>query len=613
MTETVPVTHEAVRPAAALEVDALTVWTSRSGHDVPITEEMNLSVQPGEAIAIVGESGSGKSVTARAVLSLLPGNLRSRGGVRIGGQAFADLGRSARHRMRGGEVAFVMQDPFTMLNPLMKVGDQVTAALKDDRGRRLSKSRRRAEALVRLAEVGIVDPTVVDNYPFELSGGMRQRVAIAAAVAENPKVLVADEPTTALDVTTQKEVLELLDRLRRTHGMGLVLITHDLRVAFSICERVYVMYAGQIVEAAASAEVRTGPRHPYTAALLAADPPLDRRAVHLATIPGSVPPPGHRPATGCHFAARCSFALPTCTTTTPELLQVAAGHASRCLRATEIAADLRPSPPAAESHHVRSDAARSELLVSMRGVRKTFGAKVAVAGADVDVFAGESVGLVGESGSGKTTLARMIVGLTRPSGGALTVGGVDLSASRVSRADWAAVRATAQMEFQDPYSTLNPHRTIGAAIRDGLRLAGKDDLRGGVAELLERVGLPASYAERRPSQLSGGERQRVAIARALSRDPRIVVCDEVVSALDVSVQAHVLNLLRTLQDDLGLTYVFITHDLAVVRQITDRVYVLNNGEIVESGLTDAVLDAPQHPYTRRLIDSIPHVEEARFG
>ncbi|MGW6306029.1 dipeptide ABC transporter ATP-binding protein [Streptomyces niveus] len=593
----------------AIRSTGLSVVGHRAGRPVSITDDVSVQVGAGESIAIVGESGSGKSITARALLDLLPQGLDAKGAVELNGELLVDLSRREAQRMRGGELAFVMQDPFTMLNPISRCGEQITAKLRAENGRRLSSQARKEQARARLAEVGIADPAVADRYPFELSGGMRQRVAIAAAIAENPRVLIADEPTTALDVTTQKEILELLSRLRDTHGLGLILITHDLRVAFSVCDRVYVMYAGEIIETGRPDDLLAAPRHPYSASLIQADPPIDRRLASLANIPGSVPAPGSWPP-GCRFAPRCQWAAPECAAAHPPLEAADSGHTVRCARAGEIAPDLVAAlrrDRRAVVTPARADDG-SAPIISTRGARRIYGDKVAVEGADVDVFRGESVGLVGESGSGKTTLARMMVGLTRPTSGAIRVAGVDLAAARVSKADWNTVRSTVQMAFQDPYSTLNPQRSVGSALRDGLRLTDKAEVPRRIGELLERVGLAADYVNRMPAQLSGGERQRVAIARALARDPQVVVCDEVVSALDVSVQAHILNLLRELQTDLGLAYVFITHDLAVVRQVTDRVYVLKDGAIVEHAATEKVLDDPQHPYTRRLIGSIPHVE-----
>ncbi|GAA4727505.1 ABC transporter ATP-binding protein [Nocardioides endophyticus] len=593
----------------AIRAKGLSVFGHRGGQPVSIADDVSIHVRPGESIAIVGESGSGKSITARAMLDLLPQGLDAKGVVELAGAPLAGLTRRQAQRLRGGELAFVMQDPFTMLNPISRCGEQITAKLRDENGKRLSKKARREQAHIRLGEVGISDPAVADRYPFELSGGMRQRVAIAAAIAENPRVLIADEPTTALDVTTQKEILELLSKLRDTHRLGLILITHDLRVAFSVCDRVYVMYAGEIIETGRPDDLVGAPRHPYTANLIEADPPIDRRLGSLASIPGSVPAPGSRPS-GCRFAPRCQWAAPECEATHPSLETSFSGHAVRCARADEIATDL-----VADLHRHRQTVLTplrvddgSVPVISTRAARRVYGAKVAVASADVDVYRGESIGLVGESGSGKTTLARMMVGLTRPTSGSIRVAGVDLAAARVSKGEWETVRSTVQMAFQDPYSTLNPQRSVGSALRDGLRLTDKSSVPRRIDELLERVGLASSYARRMPAQLSGGERQRVAIARALARNPQVVVCDEVVSALDVSVQAHILNLLRELQSDLGLAYVFITHDLAVVRQVTDRIYVLKDGAIVEQSTTEKVLDDPQHDYTKRLIGSIPHVE-----
>ncbi len=600
-----------------LHVRGLNVTAGEPPAAVAIASGITFDVRPGEAIAIVGESGSGKSLTAKAVLDLLPGNLRAGGEIVYGDHDLGQLPARERRRLLGRELALVMQDPFTMLNPVERVGAQITEPLEDEHGRRLDRARRRQEAEQRLREVGITDPAVVERYPFELSGGMRQRVGIACAIAQRPHLLIADEPTTALDVTTPHEILELLGGLRRTRDMALVLITHDLRVAFSVCDRVYVMYAGSVVEAAPAGELSAAPRHPYSLGLLLADPPVDRRVERLVGILGSVPVPGGRP-TGCPFAPRCTFAQPACVSALPELVEIAPGHATRCRRIDEIGDELarRRREQAASAVIAPADVAPAPL-VAASGVRKVFAARgrhglptVALDGVDVHVGEGESVGLVGESGSGKTTLGRIFVGLEHASAGSVAIDGVEVAGRRLTRADREAVRRTVQMAFQDPYSSLNPARTVGATIAEAVRLAGNDaDLERKVTALLERVGLPAHYARRRPAELSGGERQRVAIARSLARGPRLVVCDEVVSALDVSVQAQILNLLRDLREELGLAYLFITHDLAVVRQVTDRVYVLCRGEVVEEGPTARVLDDPLHEYTQRLVASVPGATE----
>jgi peptide/nickel transport system ATP-binding protein len=587
----------------ALDARGITVQGQRAGRPVTIVEDCDIHVAPGEAVAVVGESGSGKSITMRALLGLLPEGVTADGPATIRGRDLASMTRRERRDVRGADMAYVMQDPFTMLNPLRRVGAQVVEVLRHRGGagsERRSAAGWREEAVRRLAEVGISDPAVADKFPFQLSGGMRQRVAIAAAIAEGPRLLIADEPTTALDVTTQREILQLLNGLRTSHELGLIIVTHDLAVARSIADRVYVMYAGQVVETASTIEFGVGPRHPYSRALLAADPPADRRVERLQSIAGSVPKPGSRPA-GCRFAPRCDFATDECHVSPPDAVVLSETHTVLC---RHHAATIPVVQLPTEYQPVAEDGPRTELLVRVRDARRTFGAKVALDGVDLDVYAGESVGIVGESGSGKTTLARSLVGLCAVDSGTVEVAGVDLGGPKVSRSEWEAVRSSVQMAFQDPSSTLNPQRTIGATLREGLRLVSRQDLDDRTRRALEQVGLDASYADRLPAQLSGGERQRVAIARALSRDPQVLVCDEVVSALDVSVQALVLNLLNDLRRELGLTYVFITHDLAVVRQVTDRVYVMRDGSVVESGPTEQILTSPAHDYTRMLLDSV---------
>ena len=468
--------------------------------------------------------------------------------------------------------------------------------------------------LRRLREVGIDDPLVARRYPFQLSGGMRQRVALAAALARDPDLLIADEPSTALDVTTQAEILRLLRSVQQGRGMGLILITHDLRVAFTTCDRVYVLYAGSVLEAGAAGPLEREPLHPYTLGLLLSEPSVEDRLGELTAIPGSVPAPDDV-ADRCAFSPRCRWVQDICRTSTPPLEEVEPGRHSACIRIHEIRtemAELRDRVLVAAEPRTRPGA--GEPVVAVDDLSKTFdlgrGRRVeALRGVSLSIAPGECVGLVGESGSGKTTLGRCLVGLENPSGGRIRIAGVDASDfARVSRQDRARLRRTVQMIFQDPYSTLNPRHSVERALTEALQQGGvgrRGSARAAVAELLERVGLPPSYARRRPASLSGGERQRVAIARALAVQPSVLVCDEPVSALDVSVQAQILNLFRGLQRELGIASLFITHDLAVVRQVADRVYVLLRGEVVESGPADDVLSRPRHPYTIRLMESVP--------
>ncbi|HET7572035.1 MAG TPA: ABC transporter ATP-binding protein [Gaiellaceae bacterium] len=601
-----------------LEARQLTIRSRLGPVGRTIVSGIDLTVAAGETIGIVGESGSGKSMTARALLNLLPAGVQASGSVQYRGRELLNLSERAMRPLRGSELGAVFQDPFTMLSPVRRCGRHVDELLRRDGGGRLSRRERRAEAVRRLAEVGIDDARVVDRYPFELSGGMRQRVGIASALARDPRLLIADEPSTALDVTTQREILALLKSLQRTRNMALIMITHDLRVAFATCDRVYVLYAGSVLEVSPARALEEEPLHPYTLGLLLSEPPGDRRLASLPAIPGSVAAPDSV-AGECPFAPRCSWVADACRAAPTRLQTITPSRASACLRVGDIrtemeAARVRASAGAGVGRLARTGVAQS--LVSARDVRKVFASGVdevvALGGVSVEVEPGESVGLVGESGSGKTTFGRCVVGLERPTSGSLRVGGVDVSdLRRLSRAERQRFSRTAQIVFQDPYSSLNPVRTIGAAMREVLLTVdpARRRLDQAAADLLTRVGLPADYLRRKPIALSGGERQRVAIARVLAVEPKLLICDEPVSALDVSVQAQVLNLFTELREELDMTYLFITHDLAVVRQVVERVYVLYRGTVVEQGEVERVLDAPQAAYTRQLVESIPRADE----
>jgi peptide/nickel transport system ATP-binding protein len=612
--------------APLLTVRGLRISSRLQGVDRVITTGSDFSLAPGETLGIVGESGSGKSLTARALIGLLPAGVHAEGKVEYRGRDILTLPERQLRQIRGSELAMIFQDPFTMLNPLMRCGAQIVELTRDERGRPLKRVRARQEAVRRLAEVGITDAAVADAYPFELSGGMRQRVGIAAAIARDPQVLIADEPSTALDVTTQRDILARLREVQQTRGMGLILITHDLRVAFALCDRVLVLYAGSVLEVATAEAMEAEPLHPYTLGLLLSDPPVDRRLSRMAAIPGSVPSPDSV-ASSCAFAPRCEWRAEICTAGTPPLVEVAPARWSACVRVAGIEPlmqEARSDTLAARLDHeqevaLAQEAGQDSAVVVTRDVEKVFGGSgqsgrrvTALKGVSLEIGADEAVGLVGESGSGKSTLGRCLVGLETPTAGTIVVNGMDTrQTARLSTADRRRLRRTVQMVFQDPYSTLNPVRTVGSTLGEALSAADGQirDVRKAVGELLERVGLPARYAERKPVALSGGERQRVAVARALAVRPRLIVCDEPVSALDVSVQAQILNLLAEVRRELGVSYLFITHDLAVVRQVAERVYVLCQGEVVEQGATGDVLDNPQHPYTRKLVDSIPSSDE----
>jgi peptide/nickel transport system ATP-binding protein len=604
-----------------LKVSGLKVTHFGAEHKRTIFANVDLIVGKGETVGIVGESGSGKSLLTKTIMRMLPTYMTHEGKIELDGQDISSLAIGKVHNLRGNQMTLLFQDPFTMLNPVLTAGDHILEALRANRKFRNEVSKKDAKRIVleRLLEVGIHDSAVASRFPFQLSGGMRQRIALATALARDPKLLIADEPSTALDNTTQAEILALLKKVQESRQMGLILVTHDLRVAFAVCDRIYVLYAGSIVEVGPSAELEKAPLHPYTHGLLLSEPSIDRRIEVLTSIPGSVPL-FDNVLDQCAFAQRCDWQKEECVGTTPQLKNVGEGHLSSCVRLQEIKNELRvdkifrkTSDPQILNQSNLDVFSKLMPVLSIENVKKTFinsqNRKVeAIQNVSLEIAPSQCVALVGESGSGKTTLGRCVVGLETPTSGSIQLDGLlATNYDAINRDARAILRKKAQMVFQDPYSSLDPKQTIYNCLNEVLQVNGvSKNLRSKrVDVLLEQVGLPTSYKERLPESLSGGERQRVAIARALAVEPKLIVCDEAVSALDVSVQSQILSLLRKIQKDMGISLLFISHDLAVVRQIADKVFVMQNGLIVESGDVDDVLSRPQNEFTKKLLSSVP--------
>jgi peptide/nickel transport system ATP-binding protein len=599
-----------------LEVQDLhTVFMTDDG-PVHAVDGVSFTVGPGETLGIVGESGSGKSVTALSLMRLLEEPARIIGGsIRFQGREVLEFSGAELRAWRGDRAAMVFQDPMTGLNPVLRILGQVTEHIvAHGRMPRAAAKKRGIELLRRM---GVAAPErAAASFPHEFSGGMRQRVMMAIGVANDPALLIADEPTTALDVTIQAQILDLLRGLNEEFGTAIVLISHDLGVIGTVCRRVAVMYAGEVVEEAATAEVLADPRHPYAWALVNAVPRLDApTGARLTSIEGT-PPDALNPPKGCRFEPRCPFRIQRCATDHPPLMEVSPGRRARCWVTADGRSLPRPTLPAA----VEAEMPRLEEapLLEARGVekhfklpRKSFLAPAAtvhaVNGVDIALHRRESLGVVGESGCGKSTLARLLTRLHEPTGGSVLFEGQDIT--HATAANMRGLRPRLQMVFQDPYASLNPRMTIGDALAEPLlahgRAASGRAAAERVGELLATVGLKPSFASRYPHEFSGGQRQRVSIARALALDPAVVVADEPVSALDVNVQAQVLNLMLDLRQRLGLSYLFIAHDLAVVRAFCDRVAVMYLGRIVEQGPADEVLSRPLHPYTVALTSAIP--------
>ena len=596
--------------AAVLSVRDLRVRFPTEEGTLQAVDGVSFDVHENEILAVVGESGSGKTVTMLAALGLLPPTAEVSGGVFFNGQDVLGLPERTLNRLRGRRLAIVFQDALSALNPVQRIGYQIAEAITIH-DHDVPRSRVRERTIELLELVGIPDAAArANSYPHELSGGMKQRIVMAMAMANDPDVLIADEPTTALDVTIQAQVLEVLRRVQERTRAAIVLVTHDLGIVAGLVDRVAVMYAGRLVETAGAREVFSLAAHPYTRGLLASLPRIDRHR-STSTLPGikGQPPSLVAVPSGCPFHPRCPRAeLPApCSTLTPDLGPLQPGHGAAC----HFAAEERPAPVLSPARDRGPDVREpGEVVLEVNDLVKHFrarrGAEVhAVCGVSFTVGRGETLGLVGESGCGKTTTARLVLNLVPATAGSVRYGGQDVLAAR-GRA-LRALRRQMQVVFQDPYASLNPRRSVGSIIAAPLRVHGLygDGGKARVRELLELTGLEPAHANRFPHEFSGGQRQRISIARALALEPQLLVLDEPVSALDVSVRAGIVNLLEDLQDRLGLAYLFIAHDLAVVGHISDRIAVMYLGKIVETGTRDDVLIRPSHPYTQALLSAVP--------
>jgi peptide/nickel transport system ATP-binding protein len=584
-------------PAPKLQVEHLTIAAARGAE---ILQDVSLDVYAGEVLGLVGESGSGKTTLALAMIGYVRRGLRFVGGaVRLEGLDVLALPEDDLRKLRGSTLAYVPQDPATALNPARRIGPQLREALTFH-GRDDDEAADRVHQL--LTEVGLGSvPNVLDAFPHQLSGGQQQRATIAMAFACRPAIIVLDEPTTGLDVTTQRRVLETVGRLCSDYGVAAVYVSHDVAVVGELAKRVAVLYAGRVVEVGAMADVFGAPAHPYTRGLLRAVPSPDR-AEHLVGMEGLPPRPGSRPA-GCAFAPRCPLAVDECRAAVPDLVAAnAAGHAARCI----FVGHEGSARDSAESERTHATPTSDEAILVVEGLDASYGATAVLHDISLEIPRGACVAVVGESGSGKTTLARCVVGLHQSWSGKIRFQDMELAPGVHDRSTEELRRL--QYVFQNPYASLNPRRSIGGLVAQPVdhftKLARSDSDRA-VRDAIASVSLSVELVSRYPDQLSGGERQRVAIARTLAVSPSLLVCDEVTSALDVSVQASVVEMLRRLQAEHGLSLLFITHNLALVRSIAQQVVVMREGRVVESGPVDAVLDDPQDAYSRALMHDVP--------
>jgi peptide/nickel transport system ATP-binding protein len=601
----------------ALQAKDLTIGARIDGVVVPAIRDLSFDLAAGKILGLVGESGAGKSMVGRAIAQLLPpGFSITAGSLLFEGENLVQMTPARRRALLGRAIAFIPQAPMTALNPVMTVGAQFDEHLARLGGNSRKARRERALAMLDAARLPQAD-ALLAQYPHQLSGGMCQRVLIAMAFSSNPRLVVADEPTTALDVTMHPQILRLIAEMQRQHGTAVIFITHDLRLAGQLCDAVIVMYAGRAVESGPARSVLSTPAHPYTRCLQLANPSLraERRALYV--MPDQMPSLRQLSAmSGCHFAPRCPLVTEDCRRAEPQNIAVAAGHTVACICAAATpyiatTSRLAATPDISGQPVLQVERLHKHYAIN-RGLFDGARSVTAVKDASFSIAENEFVALVGESGSGKSTIAKLLVGIEQPSGGRIMLNGEDLTEPAMRRRARRAM--TLQMVFQDPQSALNPRRRVASiitqAMEAGSRHASWDERLVRTRELLAEMGLSADFAARLPGQLSGGQRQRINIARALCSIPKLLVADEIVSGLDVSIQAQLLNLLARLRAELGFAMLFISHDLSVVRHLCSRVLVMYRGEIVEAGPIESVFADPQHPHTRALLSSVPPDEPA---
>ncbi len=608
-----------------IEVDNLRTYFKTSRGLSRAVDGVSFSIPRGGTFALVGESGCGKSVTALSLIQLVPepAGYIAGGQILLNGRDIVGLGEKEKRKLRGSRISMIFQEPMTSLNPVFTIGEQIVETIKLHQDK--TQKEAKAAAIEMLERVGLTDSAALYNeYPHRLSGGMRQRVMIAMALSCKPDLLIADEPTTALDVTIQDQIIRLIKDLKESMGAAVLLITHNLALVYKNAETVGVMYAGKIVELAPTAALFRSPMHPYTIKLLRSIPGQEKRGHKLDTISGSVPQATDYPP-GCHFSGRCPREMEGCAAIEPALVERSPGHSVAChLHDTAFMSGPRSTPLGKEPDALAPltmPEAGGEVLLEVRGLKTHYpvrkgllkrvaGYMKAVDGIDLSVRRGATLALVGESGCGKTTAGKSIIQLIRPTAGEIIFNGVDLA--RLTDREMRPYRPLIQIIFQDPYSSLNPRLSVMETIEEGLKTLkpgmSRQERRDKVAETLTRVGMQPEMMDRYPHEFSGGQRQRIGIARALAVDPEFIVCDEAVSALDVSVQAQILNLLKSIQRDFGISYLFITHDLGVVEYIADEVAVMYEGKIVERNGTVEIFSDPKHDYTKKLLSAIPRID-----